>query len=187
MSRTRSGDSTGSSLSEATLPRRAASTTSANSAAPAAAAAASATAAAAAAVMCRNGHACRGHTYTSAFHSCDLCRANISRNSRGNMRCERCDYDVCARCVTALSPPAASAALPPPNSQSRTSNSSAEDASPEFECFTCCSTFDTSVDRLMLPCCSGAYICQDCFRICLNTAISDGKVRDSTLGRQCAA
>jgi hypothetical protein len=152
MSRTRSNDSSGGTLGDATLPRRAAS---------------------AAAVVCRSGHPCASHAYTNGHHTCDVCRVRISANARGGMRCDRCDYDVCAACVSAS--PASTSAPSSTESGAQETRPSAE--AHAFECFTCCSSFDSQDERVALPCCSSGSICRDCFRICLNTAISDGKVR----------
>ena len=63
------------------------------------------------AIICRSGHACGDFNYPNSNHSCDVCGAGISANSPGCMRCGRCDYDVCARCVTASS---ASTSAPQP-------------------------------------------------------------------------
>jgi hypothetical protein len=98
-----------------------------------------ATAPSATAVICRNGHACVDFRYDGGGggvrggrrvrggrvrgggggggggrgHSCQcgVCGSGISANSPGCMRCDRCDYDVCAECVIASS---ASSSAPQP-------------------------------------------------------------------------
>jgi hypothetical protein len=61
-------------------------------------------------VACRSGHACIESSYPTSYNSCDVCRASIAMHSTGNLRCDRCDYDVCAGCVTAIKASSSSAA-----------------------------------------------------------------------------
>jgi hypothetical protein len=56
-----------------------------------------------ASVPCCNGHRCDDRAFGPG-HYCNVCRRNIRKGSRG-LRCERCDWDVCAQCAGA--PPAA--------------------------------------------------------------------------------